>query len=103
MQVRLTTELLQRFSVHGGAWRALHEALAAVDVLLAFAAFAASAEGDTCHPVLLPEGAADGAGLNLLGFCVTGKAREEAPPPHSPSRPKATPAAPLLLFEGADA
>lgn len=55
-QVQLTTELLKRFNEHSCAWRGLQEALSTVDVLIAFAAFSAGAEGDTCRPVFLPEG-----------------------------------------------
>ena len=52
----LTTELLKRFHAHSGAWGALYEALADVDVLLAFCDFAVTAECATCRPVFTPEG-----------------------------------------------
>ena len=55
-QIKLTTELLKRVYAHSGAWQALHEALATVDVLLAFGEFAAGAECATCRPVFGPEG-----------------------------------------------
>lgn len=55
-QVQLTTELLKRFNEHSSSWRALQEALSTVDVLVAFAAFAAGAEGETCRPLFFPEG-----------------------------------------------
>ena len=55
-QIKLTTELLKRFSQHAVAWQALQEALAVVDVLVAFATFASSAESETCRPVFLPAG-----------------------------------------------
>ena len=57
-QIKLTTELLKRFHAHSGAWQSLHEALATIDVLLAFGEFAAGAECATCRPVFVPQGAA---------------------------------------------
>ena len=57
-QIQLTTELLRRFHAHGGAWQSLHEALATIDVLLAFGEFAAGAECATCRPVFVPQGTA---------------------------------------------
>lgn len=56
MKIKLTTELLKRFHAHGGAWQSLHEALATIDVLLAFGEFAAGAECATCRPVFMPQG-----------------------------------------------
>ena len=68
-QVQLTTELLKRFNEHSGTWRRLQEALSTVDVLISFATFAVGAEGDTCRPTFLPEGAEHIQG-SVIGFSV---------------------------------
>lgn len=45
-----------QFHKHSGEWEGIQEAVAALDVLTAFAAFAAAAEGPCCRPTFVPHG-----------------------------------------------
>jgi DNA mismatch repair ATPase MutS len=57
-QVAATTKLVALFNSEAATWDCLTAALSALDALASFAAFAATADGPTCRPELVQQGAA---------------------------------------------
>ena len=64
-QVELTTELIALVAGHAEAWGRVAAGLAQLDVLAAFAQFAATAAGPTCRPVLVDGGGAAANEMDL--------------------------------------